>query len=296
MKQYLDVLKDILENGVVKPNRTGVDTRGVFGRTMRFDLSKGFPAVTTKKLAWHKMFAELVWFLMGESDVRKLHDLDCHIWDHDAFADDWLNKASGEGDAGRIYGVQWRNWRSAFFEKPVDQIAELVRKLKETPNDRRMVVSAWNPGELDMMCLPPCHMLFQVYVYDGKLSLAMIQRSCDMFLGVPFNIASYALITHLLAQVSGLKPGEFIHFLMDAHVYENHLAQVQEQLSREPKPLPTLWLNPAIRDLDSMAHSIYRKVTDGDGKNVSEVLDSYAHLENYNPWPTLKGELAGSKK
>ena len=293
MKQYLDILKDIMENGVVKPNRTGVDTKGVFGRMMRFDLSDGFPAVTTKKLAWYQMFAELVWFLSGSSDIRKLHLLGCHIWDHDALSEKWLkSEALFRGDAGRIYGVQWRHWISDFSDFEVDQIKELIKKIKESPNDRRMVVAAWNPGELHMMSLPPCHMVFQTYVADGKLSLAMTQRSCDMFLGVPFNIASYALLTHLLAKVTGLVPGEFIHYLNDTHIYTNHFDQVHEQLSREPKNLPTLWLNPSITDLDSMVKDIFNRAELGNEKG-RDILDSYAHLENYNPHPAIKGELAG---
>ena len=300
MKQYLDVLKDIMENGVIKPNRTGVDTKGVFGRMMRFDLSKGFPAVTTKKLAWYPMFAELVFFLSGHKFVDMLHKMNCHIWDHDVFSDEWVKKIAAKswpkGYMGRTYGVQWRQWLSPDSGKFVDQIDRLIGKIKKNPNDRRMIVSAWNAGEIDEMCLPPCHMLFQVYIANGKLSIAMTQRSCDMFLGVPFNIASYALLTHLLAKITGYEAGELVHYLNDAHVYSNHFDQVNEQLSREPRPLPTLWLNPALNDLDDMVRDIFGRISGECPENPKKVLDSYARLEKYNPYPTLKGELAGSKK
>ena len=249
MKQYLDLLKDVLENGNDRTSRTGVDTRNVFGRTMRFDMGHGFPAITTKKLAFESLKAELLWFLKGSSDVKELQKLGSHIWDANAEADYWKPKARFEGDLGRIYGVQWRSW-----QKPdgttLDQLATIIERIKTKPYDRRLIVSAWNPGELDQMALPPCHVLFQFFVAQGKLSLSMYQRSCDMFLGVPFNIASYSLLLHMVAQVTGLKPGEFVHILGDTHIYHNHLEQVKEQLKRQPFPLPKLWLNPGVKDID----------------------------------------------
>lgn len=249
MKQHLELLKDVFENGVDKPSRTGIDTRNVFGRQMRFDMADGFPAVTTKKLAFESLKAELLWFLSGSSDVKELQKLGSHIWDANAEADYWKPKARFEGDLGRIYGVQWRSWMKPDGTS-LDQLAHIIEQIKTKPYDRRLIVSAWNPGELDQMALPPCHVLFQFFVSNGKLSLSMYQRSCDMFLGVPFNIASYSLLLHMISQVTGLQPGEFVHFLGDTHIYHNHFDQVQEQLSRKPFPLPTLWLNPQVKDID----------------------------------------------
>lgn len=250
MRQYLDVLRKIIEEGTNRPDRTGVGSRALFGLPMRFKMSDGFPAVTTKKLAFEAVKAELLWFLSGSSDVKELQKLGCHIWDGNANADYWKPKAKFEGDLGRIYGVQWRKWKSPYSETPIDQIANAVKKLKENPNDRRIIVSAWNPAELDMMALPPCHLLFQFFVADKKLSLMMYQRSCDVFLGVPFNIASYSLLLHMVAQVVGLEPHECIIILADTHIYLNHFEQVKGQLSREPYPLPKLWLNPEIKNID----------------------------------------------
>jgi thymidylate synthase len=250
MKQYLDALKFIMENGVVKPNRTGTDTKAVFGMQMRYDLSEGFPIITTKKMAFESIKAELLWFISGSSDVKELNKLGCHIWDANAKADYWKPKAKFDGDLGRIYGVQWRNWMSYGSEKPIDQLSEVIDRIKKNPYDRRLVVTAWNPGELNKMALPPCHLFFQFYIADGKLSVQMYQRSCDMFLGVPFNISSYSLFLSMIAQITGLKPGEFIHTLGDAHIYVNHFEQVKTQLSREPFPLPQLWLNPEIKNID----------------------------------------------
>ena len=250
MKLYLDALQYILEHGTDRQDRTGVGTRAVFGMQMRYNMADGFPALTTKKLAFESMKAELLWFLKGSSDVKELHALGSHIWDANAEADYWKPKAKFEGDVGRIYGVQWRSW-----QKPdgttIDQIKNLIERIKKAPYDRRIIVQAWNPGELDQMVLPPCHTFFQCFVAEGKPSLQMYQRSCDMFLGVPFNIASYSLLLHMLAQVTGLEPGEFVHTLGDAHIYLNHFDQVKEQLSRESYPLPKLWLNPAVNDIDS---------------------------------------------
>jgi thymidylate synthase len=249
MRQYLDSLKNVLENGIDRPDRTGIGSRAIFGVPMRFNMKDGFPAVTTKKLAFESMKAELIWFLSGSSDVKELQKMGCHIWDGNAYADYWKPKAKFDGDLGRIYGVQWRKWKSPYTEEPIDQISQVIKKLKENPNDRRIIVSAWNPAEIDMMALPPCHLLFHFFSVDKKLSLLMYQRSCDMFLGVPFNIASYSLLLHMVAQVTGLEPWEFVHILGDAHIYLNHFDQAKEQLSREPFPLPKLWLNPEVKDI-----------------------------------------------
>lgn len=249
MRQYLKLLKYILKNGVDRPDRTGIGTRAIFGAQLRFKMKDGFPVVTTKKLIFKSVKAELLWFLKGSSDIKELHKLGTHIWDANANAPYWKSKARFQGDVGRIYGVQWRKWKTS-QEKTIDQLAEVIQEIKENPYSRRHLVLAWNPGELDKMCLPPCHILFQFLVAKNKLSLLMYQRSCDMFLGVPFNIASYSLLLHMVAQVTNLKPGEFIHFLGDAHIYHNHFDQVKEQLKREPYPLPRLWLNPKIKNID----------------------------------------------
>ncbi len=249
MQNYLNLLKDILENGDERVDRTGVGTKAVFGRQLRFNMSDGFPAVTTKKLAFNAVKAELLWFLSGSSDNKKLQERGCHIWDANAEADYWKPKAKFEGDLGRIYGVQWRSWQTP-EGKFVDQIKDVVERIKNNPYDRRLIVTAWNPGELDKMALPPCHVFFQFFVAKQKLSLQMYQRSCDMFLGVPFNIASYSLLLHMIAQVTGLEVGEFVHVLGDTHVYLNHLEQVKEQLRREPLKLPKLKLNPDVKSID----------------------------------------------
>jgi len=254
---YLDALKDILETGDHRPDRTGTGTISKFGVQMRFDLSQGFPAVTTKKLAWKSVVSELLWFIEGSGDENRLKEIlhgdrnstEKTIWSDNATAPYWKNKARFKGDLGRVYGVQWRAWRAPVFGvnrmavKHVDQLQELINGLKKDPYGRRHIISAWNPGELDSMALPPCHMMSQFYVNNGKLSCQMYQRSADLFLGVPFNIASYALFTHMIAQVCGLKVGELIICLGDAHIYENHVEQVKEQLSRKPLPLPKLELN-----------------------------------------------------
>ncbi len=250
MKQYLDALRQIMEKGVDKPNRTGIDTRALFGMQMRYDLSRGFPIVTTKKVSFNSVKAELLWFLMGSSDVKELQKIGCHIWDANAEADYWKPKARFEGDLGRVYGVQWRKWKSPYSDEPIDQIKEAIKEIKNNPQNRRIVVSAWNPAELDKMALPPCHMFFQFFVANQKLSLQMYQRSCDMFLGVPFNISSYSLLLAMISQVTGLEPGEFVHTLGDAHIYHNHFEQVKTQLERQPLSLPKLWLNPEVKDID----------------------------------------------
>jgi len=237
MKQYLDVLQDILDNGVDKPNRTGIDTRSVFGRQMRFDLSKGFPLVTTKKVFLKGIIHELIWLLSGNTNIKYLTDNGVKIWN------EWADE---NGDLGPVYGAQWRN----FNGQGIDQIKDVIERLKKDPNDRRMIVTAWNPAQIAQMALPPCHCFFQFYVANGKLSCQLYQRSCDMFLGVPFNIASYSLLTMMVAQVTGLQPGEFVHTLGDAHIYHNHFEQVKEQLSREPFSLPTMRINPNVKNID----------------------------------------------
>lgn len=259
---YLDALKDILENGDSRPDRTGVGTISKFGVQMRFDLTEGFPAVTTKKLAWKACVSELLWFIEGSGDEFRLREI-LHgdrksekktIWTDNAQADYWVNKRLQRhaGDLGRVYGVQWRKWRKPLIRinkvilQNHDQLLELIAGIKDDPYSRRHIISAWNPGELDMMALPPCHMMAQFYVNNGKLSCQMYQRSADMFLGIPFNIASYALFTHMIAQVCKLEVGELIITIGDAHIYENHIEQVKEQLARKPIELPKLKLNSEI--------------------------------------------------
>lgn len=265
MKQYLDALRDILETGNKRPDRTGVGTISKFGVQLRFDLTEGFPAVTTKKLAWKSVVSELLWFIEGSGDEFRLREL-LHgdrysekgtIWTANAQADYWVNKRLQRhpGDLGRIYGVQWRRWRKPLVRvnKVVlqnhDQLIELINGIKEDPYGRRHIISAWNPGELDQMALPPCHILSQFYVNNGKLSCQMYQRSADMFLGIPFNIASYALFTHMIAQVCNLEVDELVLAIGDAHIYLNSIDAINEQLSREPMPLPKLWLNPEIETI-----------------------------------------------
>ena len=239
MRQYLDLMRHARDRGVVRGDRTGTGTRGIFGYQMRFDLADGFPLLTTKRLHRPSIVHELLWFLAGDTNIRYLNESGVRIWD------EW---ADGNGDLGPVYGRQWRSW-----PKPdgstVDQIARVVEEIRTDPDSRRLVVSAWNVGELDAMVLPPCHCLFQFHVAEGRLSCQLYQRSADIFLGVPFNIASYALLTHLVAHVSGLEPGEFVHTFGDAHLYLNHLDQADEQLSRTPGKLPQLRLNPGVRDL-----------------------------------------------
>lgn len=237
MKQYLDLLADIMENGVDKMDRTGVGTRSVFGRQMRFDLSKGFPLVTTKKVHLKSIIHELLWFIKGDTNIKYLQDNGVRIWN------EWADE---NGDLGPVYGAQWRNWNG----QGIDQLGEVIERIKTKPNDRRLIVTAWNPSQIGQMKLPPCHMMFQFYVANGKLSCMLYQRSCDMFLGVPFNIASYALLTMMIAQVCGLQPGEFIHTLGDTHIYHNHFEQVREQLTHTPLPLPQMKINPNVKDIN----------------------------------------------
>ena len=239
MKQYLDLMRLVLEHGTEKTDRTGTGTRSVFGHQMRFDLSEGFPLLTTKKLHLRSITHELLWFLKGDSNIAYLKENGVSIWD------EW---ASPEGELGPVYGVQWRSWPTA-DGRHIDQIAQVIEQIKATPDSRRLIVSAWNVGEISKMALPPCHAFFQFYVADGKLSCQLYQRSADIFLGVPFNIASYALLTLMVAQVCGLKPGDFVWTGGDCHLYSNHYEQARLQLTRTPKTLPQLALNPAVRDI-----------------------------------------------
>ena len=278
-QQYLNALRDVLETGTRRDDRTGVGTIGKFGMQQRYDLSQGFPAITTKKLAWKACVGELLWFIEGSGDERRLAEIThgsaegkVTIWTPNAMAPYWKPKAKYDGDLGRVYGVQWRKWRAikprelggTFKDefgntyrrsgneveiKEVDQLKSLVEGIRADPYGRRHILTAWNPGELESMALPPCHCFAQFYVADGKLSCQMYQRSADFFLGVPFNIASYSLLTHMIAQVCGLKIGEFIHCIGDAHIYSDHIEQAKEQLNRSTFPLPQLWLNPEIDDI-----------------------------------------------
>ena len=239
MQPYLDLMRHVLAHGAVKSDRTGTGTRSVFGWQMRFDLGAGFPLLTTKKLHLRSIIHELLWFLQGDTNIRYLKENGVRIWD------EW---ADANGDLGPVYGHQWRHWKTP-DGREIDQIAQLVDGLKKNPDSRRHIVTAWNPSDVERMALPPCHALFQFYVADGKLSCQLYQRSADIFLGVPFNIASYALLTLMLAQVCGYQPGDFVHTLGDAHLYSNHLEQVQLQLARAPRALPTMRLNPGVKDI-----------------------------------------------
>jgi thymidylate synthase len=304
MKQYLGLLEDIKTNGAKKADRTGVGTISVFGRQLRFDLSQGFPALTTKKLFTRGIIHELIWFLQGSSNIKYLVDNDVHIWDEWPYkhylisqskpipeinGPEW-KKGMGQfiekikqdtdfaekwGELGPVYGYQWRNW-PAPNGKHIDQIKDMVETIKNNPDSRRMIVSAWNVADIDEMAkagLPPCHLLFQFYVVDGKLSCQMYQRSADTFLGVPFNIASYALLTMMMAQVTNLKPGDFVHTFGDTHLYLNHLKQVDEQLSRKPKKLPIMRVNPKVKSIDDFKYEDFK-------------------LENYDPYPAISAPIA----
>jgi thymidylate synthase len=261
--QYLDLLKNVLEHGADKDDRTGTGIRSHFGHQMRFDLSETFPLITTKKCHLKSIIHELLWFLKGSGNINYLKEHNVKIWD--AWADD-------NGDLGPVYGVQWRNWKDN-RGKTHDQIATVIDSIKNNPNSRRHIVNAWNVGELENMALPPCHMMFQFYVANGKLSCQLYQRSADLFLGVPFNIASYALLTMMIAQVCDLKPGEFVHTFGDAHIYHNHIEQVQEQITREPKPFPTMKINPDVKSIDDFKFEDFT-------------------LENYDAHPHIKGAVA----
>lgn len=296
MKQYLDLLDRILTRGVVKNDRTGTGTLGVFGHQLRFDLAQGFPLLTTKKVFLKGIIHELLWFLKGDTNIGYLVDNGVHIWDNDAFRyynelcrshgvepvdrDTFLQSVGRQspiegyrfGDLNHVYGYQWRSW-----PRPdgggIDQISKVIETIRHNPDSRRMIVSAWNVAEVDAMALPPCHVLFQFYVAGGRLSCMLYQRSADTFLGVPFNIASYALLTMMVAQVCGLRPGEFVHTLGDTHLYLNHLEQAREQLSREPRPLPVMHLNPEVRSISDFRYEDFR-------------------LEGYDPWPAIHAPMS----
>ena len=263
MKQYLDLLHHVMENGVMKSDRTGTGTKSVFGYQMRFNMADGFPLLTTKKLHLKSIIHELLWFLNGDTNVKYLQDNGVRIWN------EWADE---NGDLGHIYGYQWRSWPD-YNGGHIDQIKEVVETIKHNPDSRRIIVSAWNVADLPNMNLPPCHAFFQFYVADGKLSLQLYQRSADIFLGVPFNIASYALLLQMMAQVTGLEAGDFVHTLGDAHIYTNHFEQVQLQMSREPRPLPTMKINPDVKDIFSFR------------------LEAYT-LENYTPQPHNKSVVS----
>lgn len=304
MRQYLELLEDIKQNGVRKANRTGTDQIGVFGRQLRFDLTKGFPAMTTKKLFMRGIIHELIWFLQGSTNIKYLVDNDVHIWDEwpyrhylleqgrpvpDSGSTEWKNGiskftdrikqeeafAKQWGELGPVYGYQWRNWPTPDGTH-IDQINKVIKTIKNNPDSRRMIVSAWNVADIDEMAkagIPPCHLLFQFYVANGRLSCQMYQRSADTFLGVPFNIASYSLLTMMMAQVTGLKPGDFVHTFGDTHLYVNHLEQVDLQLSRQPKPLPTMKINPRVKSIDDFKFEDFE-------------------LINYNPDPAISAPIA----
>ena len=263
MRQYLDLLKHVMSTGVDKGDRTGTGTRSVFGHQMRFDLQKGFPMVTTKKLHVRSIFIELLWFLKGDTNIKYLQDNKVRIWD------EWADE---NGDLGPVYGKQWRRWETE-DGRVIDQISNLIERIKKSPDSRRHIISAWNVGDVDEMALPPCHCLFQFYVANGKLSCQLYQRSADLFLGVPFNIASYALLVHMIAQVCDLEVGDFVHTFGDAHIYSNHFEQVELQLTREPKSLPTLKLNPEIKDIFAFTYDDIK-------------------VEGYEAHPHIKGKVA----
>jgi len=292
VRQYLDILRKALETGVDRDDRTGTGTRAVFGEVMRFRMSDGFPAVTTKRLAFRSVLGELLWFLAGSSDVKELHALGVRIWDGNAYAPYWTPRARFDGDAGRNYGQQWRDW-IAPNGNHVDQLQSVIAQLKSNPSSRRHLVTAWNPGELEDTSLPACHAFFQFFVAEGRLSLMMYQRSCDLFLGVPFNMAQYAVLLQLVAQFTELVPDELIHVLADAHIYRDHMDAVREQLSREPFPSPRLALDPTLRDLDDVV-ARYRDIVSRAraGEKPGPLLDRIARLEQYQFHPPIEAKMA----
>lgn len=263
MQQYLQLLRRVLEEGTPKSDRTGTGTRSVFGHQMRFDLAEGFPLVTTKKVHLKSIIHELLWFIAGDTNIRYLKEHGVSIWD------EWAN---ADGELGPVYGHQWRNWPTS-AGAAIDQLTEVVEQIKTNPDSRRLIVSAWNVADVPRMALPPCHLLFQFYVADGKLSCQLYQRSADVFLGVPFNIASYALLTMMIAQVAKLAPGDFVHTLGDAHLYDNHIEQAERQLARDPRPLPTMAINPAVDDLFAFKFEDFQ-------------------IEDYDPHPGIKAPVA----
>ena len=263
MKQYLDLMRTILDEGHYKADRTGTGTYSIFGYQMRFDLQKGFPLLTTKKLHLRSIIYELLWFLRGDTNIQYLHDHNVTIWD------EWADE---NGDLGPVYGKQWRSWEAP-DGRVIDQITSLIEQLRRNPDSRRLIVSAWNPADVDQMALPPCHTMFQFYANDGQLSCQLYQRSADVFLGVPFNIASYALLTMMVAQVCGLKAKDFVHTFGDAHIYSNHVVQAKLQLSRDPRPLPQMRINPEVKSIFDFQYEDFT-------------------LENYDPHPHIKAEVA----
>ena len=263
MQQYLDLMTRVMNEGTLKSDRTGTGTKSVFGHQMRFDLSEGFPCITTKKLHLRSIIHELLWFLKGDTNIKYLKENGVRIWD------EWADK---NGDLGHVYGYQWRSWPTP-DGRHIDQITQVINQIKNTPHSRRMIVSAWNVGEIEEMALPPCHAFFQFYVADGKLSCQLYQRSADIFLGVPFNIASYALLTMMVAQVCDLELGEFVHTLGDAHIYSNHFEQTELQLSRGPRPLPKMTINPQVKSIFDFKYEDFK-------------------LEDYDPHPHIKGKVA----
>lgn len=263
MKQYLDLCREVLENGVKKDDRTGTGTISVFGHQMRFHLEDGFPLLTTKKLHLKSIIYELLWMLQGDTNVKYLQENGVRIWN------EWADE---NGDLGPVYGQQWRSWQTR-DGRTIDQITQVIEQIKTNPDSRRLIVNAWNVGEIDRMALPPCHCFFQFYVANGKLSCQLYQRSADIFLGVPFNIASYALLTMMIAQVTGLEPGDFVHTLGDAHIYLNHIDQVKLQLTREPRKLPKMVLNPEVKDIFSFRYEDFT-------------------LKDYNPYPHIPGKVS----
>ena len=264
MQEYLRLLRKVLDHGSFRADRTGTGAYSVFGEQSRYDLSKGFPVVTTKKLHLRSIIHELLWFIKGDTNVQYLRDNKVTIWD------EWADE---NGDLGPVYGAQWRSWRGSPGAEPIDQLAALIDGIKNKPFSRRHIVSAWNVAHIEDMALPPCHCLFQFFVAEGKLSCQLYQRSADLFLGVPFNIASYALLTLMIAQVCDLQPGEFVHTFGDLHLYANHLDQAREQLSREPRPLPVMKINPAVKDIDGFKYEDFT-------------------LEGYDAWPAIKAPIA----
>ena len=263
MKQYLDLLQEIMDKGVVRSDRTGTGTKSIFGHQMRFNLQEGFPLLTTKKVHLRSIIHELLWFISGDTNIAYLHDNKVTIWD------EWADE---NGDLGPVYGKQWRSWQTP-DGRSIDQLSEVIETIRKNPDSRRMIVCAWNPSDVDKMALPPCHCFFQFYVAEGKLSCQLYQRSADTFLGVPFNIASYALLTMMIAQVCGLEPREFVHTTGDTHIYLNHFDQVREQLSREPRPLPVMKLNPDVKSIFDFKYEDFE-------------------LVGYDPWPAIKAPVA----
>lgn len=263
MKQYLDLIKHVLDNGIKKEDRTGTGTLGIFGSQMRFDLSEGFPLLTTKKMHLKSIIHELLWFISGDTNISYLKENGVRIWN------EWADE---NGDLGPVYGHQWRHWKGA-DHKEIDQLYQVMQEIKNNPNSRRLIVSSWNPSDIPDMALPPCHCFYQFYVADGKLSCMLYQRSCDVFLGVPFNIASYALLTMMIAQACGLECGELVHTLGDTHIYLNHIDQVKLQITREPMPLPAMKLNPNVKSIEDFKYEDFM-------------------LEGYQSHPAIKGEIS----